>query len=376
MRNTIVATVLAVFLLTECVGCKLAPKMPWSKTAATASAESSVLAHSAPALPADIAKQAEALASTTPAVALTAAPTSGGEAAPYSLAPPYSPTPAMANVAAAPSPALGSGAKTIAPAYPTTGDPPYMAAPAASHVATTPSTLAAFQSTDKSADLDSVAMPYDPNNVPPAQAIASSATPTTPTVSGDRYAGSSLASAAPAYRSASIGTVAQVAVPQPGGGGRYGNVQTATSTPIQNSPSPYSPTMPTASAETLASAGTSAPSATSAAPAYVAPATMGVVAPATMGDRYAAINPAIDNRVTSTIPTVPSILQAAPVNSVPVVIANAIVYRPGGTTSYAGLSAGLPAAEIASRPMSTDGQVPNASAPGSAPEPAQAPRYR
>ncbi len=378
MRNTIVASITVPFLMiglmTGFVGCKMAPKMPWSKTAATADVETATLAHSAPALPADIAKQAEALAATTPSIDLTAPQStgglaSGGQAAPYSTAPAYSPT--TASLAATSTPSLGSGAKTAPTAYPSTGASSYSTAPAPTTVATTPSVPPAYQVADQSANLGAVDMPYNPNAVPPAKTVASTAT-VTPTVGANRYGASPVANSAPAYGGANTSPNTTAAVPQYSGSGRYGRYESS-----QNATT--SPATP-ASSVNLASTGSAAPSTTSVPPVYGAPrhsipAAIPAARPAAQvsGDRYAAINNA---------PTAPSVTQnTPPLNSVtPTVsapsVANAPAYRPGGTTSYARLATRQPVAEIATRPNPVDTQVPNVAAPSSTPNPTQAPRYR
>lgn len=371
MRNTIVATVVAPFLMigltTAFVGCKSAPKMPWSKTAATSGVEAAAVAHSAPSLPADIAKQAETLAATTPSINLTAPPVSGGVAAPYSAAPAYTP-PTAASLASVPMPPQGSGAKAAPTAYPSTGASPYSSSssvPAPVVAATAPSVPTAYQSTDLSASLGSVDMPYNPNAVPPAKTVAAAA-PVTPNVTADRYGSSAVASTAPASGNATVPPVATAALPQLSGSGRYGSdrygsSQATTTASVAPATSPAPP-----ASVNLASTGSVAPSSTSAATAYGdAPANVG-------SDRYA---------TTPTVtPTAPSVTQettmaSAPATAAPVV-ASASVYRPGGTTSYNGAASGLPVTEIATRPQPVDVQVPNVTAPGAPPEPSQAPRYR
>ncbi len=364
MRNTIVATVAVVFLTTGFVGCKSAPKMPWSKTAATSDVESAALAHTAPSLPADIAKQAEAFASSSPSIDLTTPPAAGGQAAPYSSAPAFSP--GMANLAAAPTTMQGSGAKTTPTAYPTTGASPYSTAPASTIAATTPSVPPAFQSTDKSADLGSVDQPYNPSAVPPARTVASvTPAPATPSVSADRYGAGAVASRAPAYSGANPPPTTMAAAPAISGSNRYGtdrygSVEIAPTSPATSPAQPVS--------DNLATTKPVAPSTTSTAPAYSAPAT-------TTGDRYAASNTVTPSVAPTTLATTTP-ANVTPTTPAPVVVASASVYRPGGTTSYAGLGGGQPVAEIASRTKVVEQQVPNVAAPSVSPKPSQAPRYR
>ncbi len=389
MRNTIVATAVAPFLMvglmTGFVGCKSTPKMPWSRTAATADVESAAIAHAAPALPADVAKQAESLAVAAPAINLTAPaiPSSGGQAAPYSAAPAY--TPAKIDLAATTpslgSGSLGSGATSAPAAYPSTGASPYSTTPTpktpAQLAAATPRSVPpAFQSTDKSANLGSVSMPYNPSAVPPAQRVAAAA-PVTPKVSADRYGTSTVASnvtksassvanrvasTAPAFGSAAVPPVKTASLPQVSGSSRYGRYGIGRNT----------------TAATITSAAQAAKeklAAASQAPAYNVPkATSPVTSPANVrGDRYAAITP-----------TAPSVTQNTPMVTIPALPAQAIttptapavaiasVYRPGGTTSYDGLATGQPVAEIASRPKT----APFATTPVNTPAPSQGPRYR
>jgi len=393
MRNTIVVTATAIFLMTGWIGCKSAPKMPWAKTAAISDVESETLAHTAPSLPADVAKQAEALATTTPAIDLTASQTAGGLAAPYSPAAAYPPMPAYssttAHLAATATPSPGSGAKSTPTAYPSTGAPPYSTAPVTNLAATTPPVPPAFQPTDRSADLGPIDMPYNPNAVPPAKTVVSTTAPVTPSVGASRYGSSSVASSVipstPAYGQATMPLVQTAALPQSSGGARYGGGnggdrygrkdQTATIAPTTPTrPAPMRPTTPTLppAAVGLASSPTVVPSTP---PAYNASATMS-------GDRYAT-----SNLVT---PTASSVTEKTPMTSAPATpllatpslatgapsVASAPAYRPGGTTSYAGLAAGQPAAEIASRTKPTGQQVLNVATPGTTPEPSQAPRYR
>ena len=391
MRNTIVATAVAPFLMIGLMagflGCKSAPKMPWSRTAATADVESAAIAHAAPALPADVAKQAESLAAAAPAINLTAPAiaSTGGQAAPYSAAPAY--TPAKMNLAATTpslgSGSLGSGAKAAPAAYPSTGASPYSTTPTPKTPAL-PAQIAAaiprnvppaFRSTDKSANLGSVSMPYNPSAVPPAKRVAVAAS-VTPKVSSDRYGTSTvasnvtksansvanrIASTAPAFGRAAVPPVETASLPQVSGSSRYGRYGIGRNT----------------TAATITSAAQAAKeklAAASQAPTYNAPkATSLVTSPANVrGDRYAAITP-----------TAPSVTQNTPMVTIPALPAQAIttptapavavasVYRPGGTTSYQGLAAGQAVAEIASRP-----KAPSTTTPVNTLVPSQGPRYR
>ena len=217
---------------------------------------------------------------------------------------------------------------------------------------------AAYQSTDKSANLGTVNMPYNPAAVPPAKTIAS-ATPaaSTPSTGTNRYganpASTTIASAAAAYNKATAPVVKTAAVPEFNGSSRYGRYGIGRTT-----------TTPPAKVDLAATQ----PVAPSKAPAYN-PTTTTTPAKVT-GDRYATTNSAAP----STRSVTPS--KPAPAITMPASIANASVYRPGGTTSYAGLAAGQPAAEIATRPKPPAAQTPSVTTPGAVSESLQAPRYR
>ena len=372
MRNTIVASTVApllmVGLMAGFVGCKSTPKMPWNRTAATADVESAAVAHSAPALPADIAKQAEALAASTPSIDLTAPQ--------ISTAPAYTPpkaslatTPTLPTTSAAALMAShGSSTKTSSGAYPTTGASPYTTTPtpktpAATLAAATPNVPPAYQSTDKSANLGTVNMPYNPAAVPPAKTIASTAstapTASTPSTGTDRYgskpASTTIASAAPALNKATAPVVKTAAVPEFSGSSRYGRYGIGRTTPTAPAKVDLAATQPVAPSK---------------APAYNPTATA-TPAKAT-GDRYATTNNAAPSVMLST--PAPAITMPA---SVAHAVASTSVYRPGGTTSYAGLAAGQPAAEIATRPKPpAAAQTPSVTTPGAVSESLQAPRYR
>ena len=388
MRNTIVASAVAPLLLiglmTGFVGCKSAPKMPWNRTAATSDVDSAAIAHSAPSLPADIAKQAEALAATTPSINLTAPQ--------ISVAPAYTPpkaslakTPNLApasTTAAALMASQGSVAKASPTAYPTTGASPYTTTPTpkvpTATVAAVPSDVPpAYQSADKSANLGAINLPYNPSAVPPAKTIATTEPATPRVVGGDRYgmssaaasspapAASTLASTAPAYGGATVPPVKTAAVPDFSGASRYGRYG------IGRNAVPGTSVEPPAKVN-LAATDVATPVK---APAYNAAATASPVAvpPQVSGNRYASTNSTVPTPPVTPSNTVPAITLPA---SIAPVVASASVYRPGGTTSYGRLSADQPAAEIATRPKPAAEQVPSVVAPGTTSESLQAPRYR
>ncbi|MGI9429199.1 MAG: hypothetical protein ACR2NM_11120 [Bythopirellula sp.] len=370
MRKTIVATVaVALVMTTGLSGCKTAPKMPWSKTAATTDAETSKLAHSAPALPADVAKEAENLAASTPSIemstqAATTSPTTGGTAPPYSAAPAFSATPAsVASNATVPSQAR----PTTPAAYPTTGASPYSTNPPAAtspYAATTPTPQSTLPGFDKAADLGAFTKPYNPNAVPPAKTVAKADAVSPPAASSDRYSMNTAANTPPITPAASVAPAKTAAVPaQSTGSDRYGNYQPKVPQP------PASPVLP--ANVNVASTSPVVPSAKPSSPAYdaaVAPATTPAAASAT-ADRYAVAG--------AVVPAPPSVTTTAPANTAGPVVASAPTYRPGGTSSYEGTATSAAAVEIASRPKPVEQpQVPNVSAPGSTSAPVEGSRYR
>ena len=361
MRKTIVATAAAVLMSAGTLGCKSAPKLAFWKSAEKSDVESTALAHSAPALPADVAKQAESLATTSPSIEMSAPGMSAsgmstsGMSMPAGQAPPYSPSLGVASTAA---PSLGSGSKMTPSSYPTTSAPAYPATTSNNTLASTTgvpqsSAPASNLPTDRSADLGSIDMPYNPNAVPPAKNIAAT-TPTTPSTGTDRYGMSSVASTPPAYgsgtSSAPVSSTASQAVG--GAGTRYGGIPSM----------PQTPALPGSTKANLAS--TATPGTASTPSAY--PSTSVGLA----GDRYASAS-------STTPPDVPSVPPAQPMTTTPTESLPAVVsipFRPGGTGTYQGSSADRSAVEIATRPASADQEVPNVAAPGA--EPTTAPRYR
>ncbi len=379
LRNAIAAALATVFLTVALVGCKSAPKMAWWKSGD--GAENTALANSAPSLPADVAKQAESLASSSPsinmlapAITMTAAPAASGKAAPYSTSTPL-------NVASTPSmpPTIPFGANTpIASSAETASTPPaaYPTTGASSYVETTAPVMAAIVPTQprvgsqKYADSLGSTNPYDPSAVPPAKTMASAASatsPTTPKLNADRYGTSSLATnvpatgfpptSSPAYQApnyrASIAPPVATTTLSPSGSNRYENIQNAaapsTRSSLAVSPARLDATKP--------------------ASVYGSPAAAGLT-----GGRYASAAP----------PTMPNIPQVVPATAVPVSTAPAIssapsvasapAYRPGGTASYQSTRSILSAVEIASRPQ--ESKQPESTTPSSTLGPVQAPRYR
>ncbi len=313
MRVRILTLGLALVMSSSSLGCKSAPKTSWWKTADKSDAASTAAVAGAPQLPAEIAKQAEALAGgdpvkiTTPAVTSAPAATmtkASGGTAPATTAPLYS------AATAAPSSYPSTGAKSLVPT---------------NSVAATP---APTTKTAGTGVLGSIAasktLPYDPTSVPPAapsSAALSTALPTAPAQT-DRYGVSSQE--------------------------RYANTSPTTTTPA-HSPASYPAinTVPT----TIATSAPTSP-VTSTVASTPAPASVPFAANPTTGNRYA----------TQTIPVASPVSTALPSNSPPVQPASAVAsvqpYRPGGTTSYPGTSANY---EVATRPGTTS-TTPSSSA--------------
>lgn len=170
MRVRILTVSLAVVIGCAALGCKSAPKMAWwSSSKDAAKVESTAVAHAAPQLPSEIAKQAESMNSADPVQ--------------ISTAPAFKPN---ANAAA-------SGATEAAPpfvasagAYPSTGAQSYV-----------PTTTSPAASTATTMTASSSGLPYNPNAVPAAksapsaQSLAdSSATPSSNAPLADRYGNS------------------------------------------------------------------------------------------------------------------------------------------------------------------------------------------
>lgn len=369
MRNTIAATLVAVFFAAGLVGCKSAPKLAFwkagDKTAAVG--EETVLANSAPALPADIARQAESLAMSSPAIDMGAPAISMNvPAASGGLATPYTPT---INVAAT-NPA-GSGAKPAPAAYPATGASPYSTAAAPVMAAITPTQSPMAQSPVVSAaphadSLGSVSLPYNPNAVPPARTIA--AAPATLNATAGRYGSSALASTSPAY---TVPVPAIVPV-KPSGAGRYGSIA---ATPVATSVSPAITSAPSVNVAAIGSVTPSVPKSDS---VYGNPAAAGM-----NGGRYTSTAPlqiSPSQPVITPTPTLkaspvsaPSIASAPAVTPAPAIAsASAPNYRPGGTASYQGATPSLSTVEIATRPKPYKVET----TPSTRYEPVPTPRYR
>lgn len=322
MRRKILAIGFVSAVVLGSVGCKSASKLAWWKTAENGSGESTVLAHSAPALPSEIARQTENFASTE--INITPG-NGGGTAAPYvPTAPPTTPSTVVA-------------ANTAPPAYPSTGASSFSPS-------TTSQASAAIPS--QSANLGSVAMPYDPNAVPAPP--ASNNVPTASIDTGaNRYASTAPASSAPAFNPTT--STPPPTTGYPSTGDRYG-------TPSQTLAA--TPTPPAAAQQFAAAPPANTPS---------SPITPTPPSPpsASRYDNYGAPS------VTPTQTTPPVLAQSTPITPTP----SAAPYRPGGTSDYPSQGA----LEIATRPTNTSGTNAT-SAPAYNPDgqaiPSQAPRYR
>ena len=338
MRGTIFTVSLAVLVGVSSVGCKSMPSLTWWKTASTTDANATAAAHTAPALPSDVAIQSEGLAANV-------ATTTGGSAAPY-----------VPTAAPAVSPAPYPNTQ-----YPNTGAPSYSSTVASSAVATPAS---------NNSNLGTIDMPYNPNVVPPAATAAPAATvaaaPAATAPTAQRYG----TTATPSY--AATNTLSSGVSQHSDAGSRYAS-QGGSGTK-----SPYS----------------AAPAA-SPAPSY-APATAQSTAPpvnnygATLtsatggvGDRYA--QPATTTSApTAQASTTMGNFPASPVQTTQAV-ATSGPYRPGATSTYPGVAGEPSSYEMASRPESpalatgTGSSVPNVATPNSTPAPPQSapqvPRY-
>jgi hypothetical protein len=275
MRVRILTLGLALVIGGSAIGCKSAPKLPWFKSAntATAGAATATTASNAPQLPSEIAKQAEGLAAGVDPVKIT--------------------TPSAATTAKAVGGAAPAYTATAAPsAYPTTGAQDYLSSSAAALKSAAGSTVAGTAAAAKGS------LPYDPMAVPPSSTTAASSPASAP--AADRY-----------------GMPSQ---------DRYANTY-PTATPA------YTPT------SYPASTALAPPTATqSAAVMPATPATSSVPFPsnpdsASLGDRYATQSMPAASPVSTAVPSYTTPVQPASA------VASVQPYRPGGTGSYPGTSA-------------------------------------
>ena len=306
------------------VGCKTTEKLAFWKSSENTQTESEVLARSAPALPSQIARQAEALAATGVNITPSSAP--GGVAAPYSAPPVAAPTTTLASTAPPSS-------------YPSTGVEGY--AP----VTTQQTPVASSPSSDK---LGTIPMPYNPNSVPAPPTTAPGPSPTVaPT---DRYATAPTVGGGVAA-SHSQPTTTTAAPSFSASQDRYGSYPKT-----QASISPATTTSPAA----IAPASTTPVQQASTSRAPGAPVYTNTNTPSTLQDRYGS---------QSVASAAPGLAQSQPITPTP----SAAPYRPGGTSDYPGQNA----MEVASRPSagSSDSETSAQGTSGQTVYP-QSPQYR
>ncbi|MCH7751683.1 MAG: hypothetical protein IH898_05955 [Planctomycetes bacterium] len=332
MRGIILTASLAVLVGVSSVGCKSVPSLTWWRTASTTDANATAVAHTAPALPSDVAIQTEGLAANI-------ATTAGGIAAPY----------------------VPTAASAVSPAgYPNTGAPSYLSTVASSAVATPAM---------NDSNLGTIDMPYNPNAVPPAATVAP-ATTVAPaaTVAAAPIANRYSTTATPS--NAATNTLSNSDPQFSDAGSRYATPTASSTTPAYNTtpvtsfaPPPAPTTVPPANNYGATMAGATGP----------------------VGDRYAQPTtttsaPAAQASITTdNFGTSP---KTSPVQTTQT-IATTEPYRPGATSTYPGATSEPLSIEMASRPEPPDSptgsSVPNVATPNSTPAPLQSapqvPRY-
>jgi len=346
------------------VGCKSTSQMAWWKSANKSDAESTALAHSAaPELPSEVAKRAERLAANS---------TSGGEAA--SFVPNLAPAPVAITAATVPKPT------TPATGYPTTGSG-RITAPFASTAANT--SPAAYPTTEAAAShLGSIGMPYDPSAVPALSPAIAEKTPISESQQ-NRYATTSLPSNIPANVTTPIAQTS-TAETNPSTNSRY-------SIPAANLAASSTPANATASnttASNTTASNTTGPAPTGSGSKHVMSDSIAVktnelaaskvtnvpvASPAVGGNRYAATTPVPSTVEVPSFPVTSASATGMEVSSKPpaadvlaTTIAEAVPYRPGGTSSYPNSLAVQSPTQIATRPDvpvdSGKAQTPNGNA--------------
>lgn len=362
MRRTVLTASLAAMVGVSAIGCKSMPSLAWWKTAKKNDAGSTALAQSAPALPSDVALKTEGLA------AAQTVPPAGGMAAPFaaSAAPPASMTTSGVTPASYPNTGVPAG-------YPTTSAPSFAGNAPTSYPSTTPH-QASIPADTNNANMGSIAMPYNPNAVPPAATTA--ATPAAAPSSADRYATASR----PAMNTASAPSMGTTSTPS---FSTSNNMAASSASPYGDAGSRYG--VPAASAAAPAPSYAAEPIQSNTPPAGASsPALTGSV-----GDRYAQASttpmstaPAsAAPAATTTAPAAQTTQQAS--SQTVTQTAASQPYRPGGTSTYPGAAEEEQNIEVASRPeaTSTDSSstVPNVATPGYTPAPTQTspqvPRY-
>ncbi len=325
MRVTILAVGLAALVGVSSIGCKSMPQLAWWKKASLADSGSTAVVRTAPALPSEIAKQAEGL------TAPTSVQVAGGEATPF-----------------LPGAIKATGASATTPmAYPSTGVGSFSTAPKST------ATVAAAATT---ANLGSIGLPYNPNVLPAAK-TAVTAPLVSPASNSGRYASTSTPTNFPSSNGMSA----------TGSASPYANQLATTQTPRTGAGSQMQPYPVTAATSTTRQPSYSPLAANTGTPT-ANPSSV-------LGDRYSQTSAT----ATSVAPVSASSLGS---NSVATAVATTPVYRPGGTSSYPGTIGQQPAIEVASRPnvaTSTEAahehthaheheheheQVPNVTTPG------------
>lgn len=334
--KTVLTAGLAALVGVSSLGCKSMPSLAWWKTASKDAPATAVA--QAPALPSDVALKTEGLAAAAPTAPV------GGTAAPFKA------TTAASGVTPASYPNTG-----VPASYPTTSTPT-MASAAPTNYPSTTSSTAPSQSTNAS-NLGSIAMPYNPNAVPPTAKVA--AAPAAAPQPADRYATAS---------TPSFSTTNNVSATSTGfgdGGSRYGASSTTTSTPAYSAPAPSFTPEPIQTGSTPMASPSSTPA-------------------SAVGDRYAQAATTPAPTTPTQTPTTTASSSAPTTSSQPVAqtvtqtAATSDPYRPGGTSTYPGAKTSENQYEVATRPETTS-SVPNLAVPSSTPSSTttspQAPRY-
>ncbi len=336
MRKVSLVVGFTTLLALSSVGCKTAPQLAWWKTADKSAVESTVVAHSAPALPSEVAMQAEGLAgSGTRQIASEAPPFGAGEA------PAFQPS----QVAATSTPPTHLAATTASnpSAYPSTG-----AAGFTTPMASKPAKMAMAPKHEP--NLGSIAQPYNPSAVPPvAEKVASMTAPAVQ--DANRYGRSAPTNRQPVnVQPASSGSGTRNAM---AGGSSTRNA--VAHTPPRSNNNALSSNLATSNTATT-------------------PATP------TVGDRYGRVSPAASTLPTTNLsstggryasPVVTAQAGATPkaaMDSVVTAATATVPYRPGGTSSYPTTDSQQLPISMASKPASMPSKsTPSGQATGSSP---------
>ena len=338
MRRIEAYGILALLFVVSTTGCKSMPSLTWWKTASkTEAADSTALAHGAPQLPSEVALEAERANAAQVAAASSITVT----------APPY----------------VSTGAPSINPSvYPSTSAPAFKASTTTEQVAATTAPPA------KNPNLGSIALPYNPDAVPPpAPSTTTLAQASAPT---DRYGSTTAAAPQPPT---SFGAPSNPAIPAGGSsfsssstsaglGDRYASASVSPGT-SDFDPVSASPSTPAAPSPTTPSNFSS-----QAAPAFAAVPAGGS---SQLGDRYSQAASSSYEPAAATPPSPSQAPAAASATMSNQSVATTGPYRPGGTSSYPGAQAAQPAYNVAARPEEmpeghpATEQVPNVATPDS-----------